>query len=134
MNSAVAARCAGRGGAVDSLYVVSLWLMQQQRYRDAAAVARALVRLAPYDERSWLVLGACHERGDETELALEMYGVGRTLAAPAPRCELARARLLRQRGMQTDACAAYAAAESAAHDLGDDALMHFIEKEGTRWD
>jgi len=134
MHSAGAAGRARGGGPTDSLYAVSLWLVRQQRHREAAAVARALVRLAPHDERSWLVLGACHERRDQMDLALEMYGVGRTLAAPAPRCELARARLFRERGMQTEATEAYASAEAAAQDLGDDALIRLIEQERTPWD
>jgi Flp pilus assembly protein TadD len=113
----------------DSLYLVGLWLLQRQRYRDAAAVARALVRHAPYDERSWLILGACHEQSEQTELALEMYGVGRALAAPAPRCELARARLLRAHGMHGEASDAYSLAAGAAAQVADDDLAHLIECE-----
>lgn len=134
MNPGISGDRSPRDGAVDSLYVVSLWLMQQQRLRDAAAVAGALVRFAPHDERSWLVLGACHERRDDKELALEMYGVGRALAAPAPRCDLARARLLRGGGMRREACDAYAAAEAAARRMGDEALTRLIEQEGAGWD
>lgn len=132
MTSGFAGASLSERGAADSLYLVGLWLLQRQRYRDAAAVARTLVRHAPYDERCWLLLGACHERSEQTELALEMYGVGRAVAAPAPRCELARARLLRANGMHGEASDAYALAASAAAQVADDDLAEFIECERKR--
>jgi regulator of sirC expression with transglutaminase-like and TPR domain len=121
----------GRQAIADSLYVVGLWLMDQQRLVEAAAVARALVRLAPRDDRSWLALGACHEQGDQPEVALEIYGVGRVLAAPAPRCELARARLLRLRGLDGEARDAYDLAAGAAEQARSEDLSRLVEGEGS---
>lgn len=132
MVSTVASAPPDERTTADSFYVVGLWLVQLQRHRDAAAVARALVRLAPHDERSWVLLGACHEQNEQLDLALEMYGVGRALASPAPRCELARARLLRMRGMEADAHDAYALATGSARQIGDDELARSIERERTR--
>lgn len=102
----------------DSLYRVGVWLLRRQRVGEAAAVAQALVRVAPCDERSWLALGACHEQNEQPDLALEMYGVGRVLAAPAPRCELARARVFRSCGLHREALDAYDLAAAAAEQVG----------------
>ncbi len=117
--------------AAEALHEVGRWLLARQRYADAAAVARAMVRFAPHDERGWLTLGACHEGNDQPDLALEMYGVGRVLAAPAPRCELARARAFRSRAMFADAREAYELAATAAERVADEDLIQLIERERT---
>jgi hypothetical protein len=105
--------------------------LRRRRHREAAAVARALVRLAAADERGWLTLGACHEGIDQPEIALEIYGVGRAVAWPAPRCEIARARLLRAIGRDDESEAAYALAARAAAHAGDAELERLIEGERT---
>ena len=112
-----------------ALYATAHWLLRQGRHGDAAAVVRAMVRMAPRQELGWLTLGVCHEAARQPELALEMYGVGRVLAAPAPRCELARARALRSMGRWEEAVDAYGSASDAAERAGDDELLTLIEHE-----
>lgn len=84
--------------SIESLYATAHWLMQSERYADAACVFRAMMIGRPEDERGWLGLGGCHEILGDKELALDLYETARTIAAPAPRCELARAKLLLARG------------------------------------
>lgn len=115
--------------APSALYATAHWLLRQGRHGDAAAVVRAMVRVAPRDELGWLTLGVCHEAAQQTELALEMYGVGRVIAAPAPRCELARARALRSMGRLDESIDAYGSAAEAAERAGDDELARLIEQE-----
>jgi hypothetical protein len=117
------------GTQPSALYATAHWLLRQGRPGDAAAVVRAMVRMAPRDELGWLTLGVCHETAQQVELALEMYGVGRVLAAPAPRCEVARARALRSMGRLDESIEAYAAAAEAAERAGDDELARLIEQE-----
>lgn len=112
-----------------ALYATAHWLIGQGRYADAAATVRVMVRVAPDDEVGWLALGVCHEAAGQIELALEMYGVGRLVAAPAPRCELARARALRALARHGESNEAYASAASAAERAGDDELGELIEEE-----
>jgi tetratricopeptide (TPR) repeat protein len=112
-----------------ALYATARWLLQQGRYADAAATVRAMVRAAPGDEVGWLALGACHEAVGQVEIALEMYGVGRVVAAPAPRCELARARALRALARHGESIEAYASAARAAERAGDEELGKLIEEE-----
>ena len=87
------------------------------------------MRLAPADERGWLTLGACHEGIDQPEVALEIYGVGRAVASPAPRCEIARARVLRALGRADESDDAYELAAQAAARASDDDLARLIEGE-----
>ncbi|MCL2448506.1 MAG: hypothetical protein FWD17_06125 [Polyangiaceae bacterium] len=115
--------------AAEGLYSAARWLLCHGRHREAAAVARAMVRLAAGDERGWLALGACHEGIEQPEIALEIYGVGRAVARPAPRCEMARARLLLALGRDDEGHHAYALASQAAATAGDDDLCHLIEHE-----
>lgn len=112
---------------IEALYAVGHWLVERGEYRDAAAILRTMVQLAPTDERGWLALGVCHEHVEQPEVALEMYGTGSALCAPSPRCQLARARLLRAAGQDDESVEAYeAAASAAAHD---DELLEMIERE-----
>jgi Flp pilus assembly protein TadD len=85
------------------LYSTGYWLYQHERYADAASVFRSLATCVPADERGWLGLGACHEAWGQPEIALEMYGTGRVLAAPAPLCAQAAAKLFRMFGREEDA-------------------------------
>jgi hypothetical protein len=123
-----ASRPEGRA-ASEGLYATAHWLLRRGRYREAAAVARALVRVAAGDERGWLILGACHEGIDQPEIALEIYGVGRAVASPAPRCEVARARVLRTLGRTDESDGAYELAARAAARASDHDLSRLIEGE-----
>jgi hypothetical protein len=100
--------------AVEGLYATGHWLLGSDRFRDAGAVFRALVTLSPADERGWLGLGAAHEGIAQPEIALEMYGTGRVVARPSPRCEVARARVLRTLGRDDEAESALDMADAIA--------------------
>src|SRR5579863_7729852 len=118
--------------AVEAFYAAGHWLYSERRFEDAATVFRAVIRLAPTDERGWLALGACNEALDRHDVALALYDEARRVASTAPRCGLARARLLRARGLGTDAHEAFAEAEQAARDVDDDDLHALIAAERER--
>lgn len=85
---------AQRERAAELLYAQGMQLHEEDRFADAAAVFRLLIRLAPTDERGWLALGDCHHRAGQSEMALELWGAGVVAAEPAPLCALARFRTL----------------------------------------
>jgi hypothetical protein len=62
-------------------------------------------------------------------VAFELYAMA-ALAGPAPRCRIARARILRSRGDDAEAEAALDAAESAAGDDAD--IEAFVAAERRR--
>ncbi len=66
-------------GAFEAFYAAGHWLYSQRRFEDAVTVFRAVIRLAPSDERGWLALGACHEALDRHDVALELYDEARRL-------------------------------------------------------
>ena len=103
--------------AIEALYTTAHWLHSQERARDAACVFRAMVCVAPTDERGWLGLGACHEAIEQPEVALEMYATGAAVARAA-RCEIARCRIFRSIDQRRDALDAL---DSAQELLTEDA-------------
>jgi tetratricopeptide (TPR) repeat protein len=115
--------------AIDALYATGHWLFSQERYRDASSVFRAMLACAPDDERGWLALGACHEKNGQPVLALELYGVGRVLAKPSGRCEVARSRVLRERDQTEQATEALDQAQKIADETGDDELLALVARE-----
>jgi tetratricopeptide (TPR) repeat protein len=117
--------------AVDALYSTGHWLYSQQRIAHAVAVFRAMIHLAPRDERGWLALGACHEAGDQQDIALQLYATASSIAT-APRCELAKARILRARGMSEEARSAIAEATRIAEELNDEDLFKLVAAERGR--
>ncbi len=114
--------------AIEALYATGHWLYSQDRFAHARSVFRAMIHLAPEDERGWLALGACHEAMDQHDVALEIYrtAVG---AATAPRCELARARILRRRGQEAEARLALEEAARIAENTRDDELRRLVAAE-----
>jgi Flp pilus assembly protein TadD len=114
---------------IEALYATGHWLLLQDRAGDAACVFRAMALLAPTDERSWLALGACHEALGQPSQAIQMYGTGRTLARPAVRCDVARARVLRARDCEDAAEALLEQAKEAAEALDDIALIELVAAE-----
>jgi tetratricopeptide (TPR) repeat protein len=113
---------------VESLYATGHWLLLQKRYDDAARVFRAMALTRPEDERAWLALGTCHEALDQPDVANELYLVAATVAAPAVRCAIARARMLRA----LDPRAARDAFEDAWHlalDHGEEELAALADHE-----
>ena len=104
-----------RKHAIEALYATAHWLFSRERPHDASDVFRAMAFFAPADERAWLGLGTCHERMRQPSLALEIYGVGSALARSV-RCEIARARALREAGRDDAADEAL----ERAHDLANE--------------
>lgn len=118
--------------AVEAFYAAGHWLYTQERFGDAVTVFRAVVRLAPHDERGWLALGACNEALDRHDVALELYDEARRVASAAPRCGIARARIFRARGQEGEAREAFAEAERLALQLDDEELHALIAAEKGR--
>ena len=118
--------------AVEALYSTGYMLLERARVADAAHAFRVMLRAAPRDERAWLALGACHERIDQLNIALELYGMATVAAAPAVRCQLARARLLRVRGSDDQADDALDEAAEGAATLDDSALIELVASERRR--
>jgi tetratricopeptide (TPR) repeat protein len=116
--------------SVESIYATGHFLFQQERFSEAAAVFRLMLYVAPTDERAWLALGECHARSNQKRIALELYSAGSVAAAPAPRCTLARARLLAELGRTAEADAAYESARNSAELSDDGELMGIIAREG----
>jgi|SRR5579859_3151217 len=117
--------------AIEALYATGHWLYSQQRMPHAVAVFRAMIHLSPQDERGWLALGACHEARDQPDIALQLYTAAASISV-APRCELARARLLRARGLADEARHAIAEAARIADDTRDDELRKLVAAERGR--
>jgi tetratricopeptide (TPR) repeat protein len=115
--------------ALEALYATGHWLYSQDRIPHAQSVFRAIIVLASDDERGWLGLGICHEALDQHDIALELYEAA-TGEAIAPRCELARARILRRRGREAEARAAIAQAARIAEQQRDHELRRLVVAEG----
>jgi tetratricopeptide (TPR) repeat protein len=127
-----AAPLPSRPEAVDALYAVGHWLYMQDRYSDAIRVFRAVLRVAPHDERGWLALGTCHEALDQHDVALELYDQARRTADAAPRCNIARARVMRARGMLADARESLDEAARIADQLDDEEVRALLVAERQR--
>jgi len=113
--------------AVEALYATGYWLHSRERHSDAACVFRAMVCVAPKDERGWLGLGLCHEALEQLEVALEIYGTGSAFAR-AVRCEVARSRVFRAMGDHAGAREALERASEQA-SLGDEDLAALVANE-----
>jgi tetratricopeptide (TPR) repeat protein len=118
-------------GALEALYATGHWLYSRDRFAHAQSVFRAMVHIAPEDERGWLGLGACHEALDQEDIALQLYETAAGMAI-APRCDLARARILRRRGRDTEAYRAVEQAARIAEQLRDDELRRLVAAERGR--
>lgn len=105
--------------AIEALYATAKWLLDQNRVIDAVHVFRAMLVAVPVDERGWLGLGACHESLGHLSIAADLYAYGATTCGGV-RCHVARARVLRVLGRDSDAEAALDAAEYALSPDNDD--------------
>jgi tetratricopeptide (TPR) repeat protein len=132
MSPTTGAQTEGRLRAIEALYTAGHWLYSQHRFDDAVTVFRAVIRVAPHDERGWLALGACHEAQDRHDVALELYEEARRVASAAPRCDLARARLFGLLGMDDDARGAFSEAARIAEELDDPDLRALVAVERRR--
>lgn len=118
-------------GAIEALYATGHWLYTQERVADAQNVFRALIHVAPHDERGWLALGACHEVHGEHDIAYELYDMASSVGE-APRCGIARARILRERGLEREARQALDEVAQLAASQHDDELRWLVEAERRR--
>lgn len=118
--------------AIEALYATGHWLFMQQRVAQALSVFRAMIHLAPEDERGWLATGFCYEAQSQADLALHIYAAALQLAEPAARCAVAQARILRTRGLIHEARRALAHAARAADAAQDEELRTLVANEWTR--
>jgi hypothetical protein len=118
-----------RRNAIEAIYATGHWLLGEGRPKDAARVLHAMALLAPADERCWLALGACHQAMGQPLVALEMYGIGRVLAKPSVRCEVARVRVLRVLEREDDARIALEQAVTTAEAVDDPVLSELVRAE-----
>jgi len=119
----------GPAETVEKLYGLGHWLLEQERFADAALAFRTMLRSAPSDERSWLALAVCHERAGQLRIALELYGAGMAIVPTSVRCQIARARLLRRLSRDCEAEEALKKASEVARGIGDEELTRFIDAE-----
>jgi tetratricopeptide (TPR) repeat protein len=113
--------------SVEALYATGHWLLGAERFADAAIVFRTMALAAPTDERAWLALGACHEGIGQLKIAASLYELASAAAAPALRCTIARARLLRALGRDDEALDTFERARELALEQGDDALVAVVD-------
>ncbi len=118
--------------ALEALYATGHWLFTQGRLAHALSVFQAMVHLAPDDERAWLATGFCYEAEELPDFALDMYDAGMRFARVAPRCAIARARILRRRGQVIEARLALAHAARAAHAARDEEAQALVAAEWIR--
>lgn len=128
MLTTTSASSSPRASALEALYATGHWLHGHDRFADASSVFRAMIHLAPEDERGWLGLGTCCEALGADDTALDLYDAA-TAEVDAPRCELARARILRRQGREREARSAIAAAARVADRHRDHELRLLVAAE-----
>jgi len=107
---------------IEVLYGLGHWLLSQGRPGDAKEAFHLMLLVAPDDERGWLGLGVCHEKRGDKQTALTIYEMSLRALRNAPRCALARARMLRALDDEIAAADAYEQAIEAADRAGDEEL------------
>jgi hypothetical protein len=115
--------------ALEAIYACGYTLLEAGRHGEAARVFRFMLRCAPTSERSWLALGACHQESGDDDLALELYGAATVAARPAPRCRIARARILRARGERDAADVEVLLVRRHAEGADDEELLRLVAAE-----
>ena len=118
-----------RARAADLLYAQGLQMHGEERYADAAAVFRLMLRVAPTDERGWVALGDCHQRVGQNQVALELYGAGMIAAEPAPLCAIARFRTLWDLERTVEADEAFEEAQRLLDEGSDSSLVDRLARE-----
>jgi thioredoxin-like negative regulator of GroEL len=125
-----------RPATIEAVYATAHWLLARERVADAAKVFRALLQIAPRDERGWLGLGDCHERIQQVRIAAELYGAGSVIAggerSVSVRCLLARARTMAKLGRTADIEWILDTAERAAAEQADEHLIDLVARERRR--
>jgi tetratricopeptide (TPR) repeat protein len=118
--------------AIEALYATGYGLFRQGRLADAESVFRAMVYMSPQDERAWLALGVCYEAQEHLDMALQIYASANRWLGSAPRCEIARARILRAYGRPHEARRALAQASRSPLAAQDRELRAIIADEWVR--
>jgi tetratricopeptide (TPR) repeat protein len=115
--------------AIDGIYEMGFELLEADRWLEAGDVFRAMLLLAPSDERAWMALAECHERLGQLDVAIELYSMGVLAVANAVRCRLALARALTERGDWQNVDSVLDEAESTAEKLDDETLIQLVRRE-----
>lgn len=110
---------------IAALYRTGYHLLNSGNPKRAASLFRAMLTAAPEDERGWLALGVCHEQVEQQDVAIEIYRSASFVLPSASRCELACARLLRDRGDEEESDEFFARAAEHA----DDDVAQLLEQE-----
>lgn len=118
-----------RARAIEGVYATAHWLFSQERYKDAADVFRAMVTMAPEDERGWVGLGMSHEGAEQFRIAKEIYAAGTALATSPVRCAIALVRVLKRLGDDDAAREILAMAEELSDRSSDDDAKALVEHE-----
>lgn len=117
LQSSFRTRASSPATLVEDCYASAHRAFESGDDRKAARLFGVLAVLAPRDERAWLGLALCQERGGRLRAALSLYELGATLAPSSTRCHLGLARALRELGRVTAAESAFDAAERTCVDV-----------------
>ncbi len=71
---------------VESLYSGGYLLAQRRLLREASALFRLMITVAPSDVRGWIGLGFCHEGLGHVDAARKFYARGAVLAEDPTPC------------------------------------------------
>lgn len=115
--------------AIEGIYAVGYDFIERENWGDASDVFRAMLLLAPRDERAWVALGQCHERQGQEQIAVELYSMGILAIPTAVRCRIALARALEARGDSMNADSVLDAAENIASESNEDELVDLVRRE-----
>jgi Flp pilus assembly protein TadD len=110
---------------VAALYRTGHHLLTHGDPQRAAAIFRAMITVAPGDERGWLGLGVCHEHVEQLDVAIDIYRSASFVLARGARCELAAHRLLLRSG--DDDGAEFMLSQAREH--ADEELLEMIDEE-----
>lgn len=116
--------------AVETLYATAHELLTGGRTNDAVAVFRAMLIVAPTDERAWLGVALCHVELDQPEVAISLLDTAQEGDVGGARCALARARLLRVHGSPEETRSAYLLAAETALRGGEREIAELAHSEG----
>ncbi len=71
---------------VESLYSGGYLLAQRRLFREASALFRLLITVAPGEARGWIGLGFCHEALGHIDAARRFYATGSVLSEDGAPC------------------------------------------------
>ncbi len=77
----------------EALYCGGYLLAQRKLLREASAIFRMMITVAPNDARGWIGLGFCHEGLNQMEVAKRLYATGIVVAEDPEPCKRSLASL-----------------------------------------